>query len=441
MIEFVSSGTPAGPGDILPEFRGLPSSAPGHDTAFQLNMKNDEGFSKSPRSAPARWCWISPGRSLPKTPRRRKVPAITSGFLECTIADLAGGDEIRQRKRITSSKKCHRKRIEEIDRRGPALHAVIEWNPDAVDIARQLDHERATKGPRGPLHGIPVLIKDNIDTHDRMMTTAGSLALLGSIAPRDAFVAQKLRDAGAVILGKTNLTEWANFSRRSFHQRLERAWQGRRRIRTPWITNHPAFEFHRFGPWRCPAICAVAVSRHRNRRFHYFAGHCLVALWGSSPRWDSSAGRESFPSPGRKTPPARWRELSRTRPFCSARWRARTRAMRRPKRRAAKYSTTTPNSSTPTDSEARASAWLGDIFCSAGISSALLETALDDLRRLGATLVDPADDPALGNFGGAESIVLSYEFKAGINAYLASLGPGAPMRTLQDLIAFNEKEP
>jgi len=97
-------------------------------------------------------------------------------------------------------------RIEEIDRHGPVLNAVIETNPDAVPLAAELDRERRVKGPRGPLHGIPVLIKDNIDTHDRMTTTAGSLALKGSVPPRDSFVADKLPAAGAVILGKTNLS-------------------------------------------------------------------------------------------------------------------------------------------------------------------------------------------------------------------------------------------
>src|SRR5208337_3538523 len=101
-------------------------------------------------------------------------------------------------------------RIDEIDKHGPAINSVLELNPDALTIADTLDQERKTKGPRGPLHGIPVLIKDNIDTADRMMTTAGSLALIGSKPARDSFVAQQLRSAGAVILGKTNLSEWAN---------------------------------------------------------------------------------------------------------------------------------------------------------------------------------------------------------------------------------------
>src|SRR5882762_10435347 len=114
-------------------------------------------------------------------------------------------------------------RIEDIDKHGPAINSIIELNPDALSIAADLDKERKAKGPRGPLHGIPVLIKDNIDTHDRMTTTAGSLALGGSIPLQDSSVAGRLRDAGAVILGKTNLSEWANF--RSSHS--SSGWSGR----------------------------------------------------------------------------------------------------------------------------------------------------------------------------------------------------------------------
>src|SRR5258705_311127 len=114
-------------------------------------------------------------------------------------------------------------RIDAIDRNGPSLHAVIEVNPDALAIADALDEERRTKGPRGPLHGIPILIKDNIDTADKMMTTAGSLALEGAKPARDAAVVERLRAAGVVILGKTNLSEWANF--RSSHSTS--GWSGR----------------------------------------------------------------------------------------------------------------------------------------------------------------------------------------------------------------------
>src|SRR5436853_2456553 len=114
-------------------------------------------------------------------------------------------------------------RIDNLDKHGPAINSVIELNPDALSIATDLDKERKAKGPRGPLHGVPVLIKDNIDTHDRMTTTAGSLALGGSIPLQDSSVAGRLRAAGAVIIGKANLSEWANF--RSAHSTS--GWSGR----------------------------------------------------------------------------------------------------------------------------------------------------------------------------------------------------------------------
>src|SRR5919198_6764700 len=141
---------------------------------------------------------------------------------EATIADL--------QQRMQSGRETARSlvekylaRIEQIDRSGPSLHSVIETNPEALTIADALDAERRSRGARGPLHGIPILIKDNIATADRMMTTAGSLALAGSKPPRDAFVVQRLRQAGAIILGKTNLSEWANF--RSMHSIS--GWSGR----------------------------------------------------------------------------------------------------------------------------------------------------------------------------------------------------------------------
>ncbi len=107
--------------------------------------------------------------------------------------------------------KLYLDRIAEIDKKGPGINAIIEINPDAQKIAAELDKERAAGKIRGPLHGIPVLLKDNIDTADKMQTTAGSIALEGNIAKTDAFVVQQLRNAGVVILGKTNLSEWANF--------------------------------------------------------------------------------------------------------------------------------------------------------------------------------------------------------------------------------------
>src|SRR4029077_3291135 len=141
---------------------------------------------------------------------------------EITIDDLQKAFQSGQHSSHSVTEK-YLARIAEIDKAGPMVNAVIELNPDALQIADALDQERRSKGPRGPLHGVPMLIKDNIDTSDRMNTTAGSLALLGSRPPADAFLAAQLRKAGAVILGKTNLSEWANI--RSSHSTS--GWSGR----------------------------------------------------------------------------------------------------------------------------------------------------------------------------------------------------------------------
>src|SRR6266571_1824139 len=149
-------------------------------------------------------------------------------------------------------------RIEAIDRGGPALHSVIETNPDALTIADRLDAERKARGPRGPLHGIPILIKDNIATADRMMTTAGSLALEGAKPSKDAFVVERLRQAGAVIVGKTNLSEWANF--RSTHSTS--GWSGRGgQTRNPYaLDRSPSGSSSGSGAATAANLCAAAIG-------------------------------------------------------------------------------------------------------------------------------------------------------------------------------------
>ena len=186
-------------------------------------------------------------------------PPEVSGFEldEITIGDLQAG--------MTSGKftsqsltRNYISRIEEIDRRGPAVNSVIELNPDALAIAQALDQERKAKGARGPLHGVPVLIKDNIDTADRMQTTAGSLALVGSRPAKDSVVAQKLREAGAVILGKTNLSEWANI--RSSHS--VSGWSGRGGLtRNPYaLDRNPCGSSSGSGAATAANLCGLAVG-------------------------------------------------------------------------------------------------------------------------------------------------------------------------------------
>ncbi|MFQ5676082.1 MAG: amidase family protein, partial [bacterium] len=153
-------------------------------------------------------------------------------------------------------------RIAELDRQGPSLHALIEVNPDALEIADKLDKERAENGVRGPLHGIPIIIKDNIDTADKMTTTAGSLALEGSIAKQDSFVAQKLREAGAIILGKANLSEWANFR----STRSSSGWSGRGgQARNPYaLDRNPCGSSSGSGVAASANLCAIAIGTETN---------------------------------------------------------------------------------------------------------------------------------------------------------------------------------
>src|SRR5262245_18335303 len=176
---------------------------------------------------------------------------------EATIADLgrrldAGTDTAR------SLAEKYLARIEALDRQGPALRSVLETNPDALAIADRLDAERKAGKRRGPMHGIPVLLKDNIGTADRMNTTAGSFALLGATPATDAFLVGRLRDAGAVILGKTNLSEWANF--RSTH--ASSGWSGRGgQCCNPYaLDRNPSGSSSGSGASIAANMCAVAVG-------------------------------------------------------------------------------------------------------------------------------------------------------------------------------------
>jgi amidase len=176
---------------------------------------------------------------------------------EITISDLQDGMK-SGKFTARSLVEMYSERIAEIDKSGPVINSIIELNPDAIPIAEALDRERKAKGPRGPMHGVPVLIKDNIDTADRMMTTAGSLALVGSKPPQDSFVAGRLRSAGAVILGKTNLSEWANI--RSSHSTS--GWSGRGGLtRNPYaLDRNPCGSSSGTGAGISANLCAVGIG-------------------------------------------------------------------------------------------------------------------------------------------------------------------------------------
>jgi amidase len=326
-------------------------------------------------------------------------------------------------------------RIEAIDRSGPRLACVIELNPDAFALAEQLDAERSSKGGRGPLHGIPVLIKDNIDTADRMSTTAGSLALVGSKPPEDSFVVKQLRKAGAVILGKTNLSEWANI-RCSYSTS---GWSGRGGLTlNPYaLDRNPCGSSSGSGAAVSASLCAVAVGTETDGSVVCPASACGIV--GIKPTVGLVSRTGIIP-------------ISHTQDTAGP--------MARTVRDAAillgvlagidpqDAATTaskdhTNNDYTPfLDASGLDGARIGVARNYCGfhdIVDALVEVALETMRQAGATLIDTDELSNLGESSGAEQTVFQYELKADMAAYLARLGPGAPVRTLKDIIEFNER--
>ena len=326
-------------------------------------------------------------------------------------------------------------RIDEIDKRGPAVNAVIELNPEAAAIAEALDQERKGKGPRGPLHGIPVLIKDNIDTADRMMTTAGSLALIGSKPPKDSFVAQRLRAAGAVILGKTNLSEWANI--RSSHSTS--GWSARGGLtKNPYALDRNACgSSSGTGAGISANLAAVGIGTETDGSIvcpsssNGLAGIKptvgLVSRTGIIPISHSQDGAGPM-----------CRTVSDAAIFLGAL----TGVDAEDSATAASAGKSQTDYAQYCDPNGLKGARIGVARKYFGFNDAvdaLMDEALEVMKRQGATLVDPADIETLGKFDESELLVFLYELKADLNAYLARLGPSAPVRTLKDIIEFNDR--
>jgi amidase len=326
-------------------------------------------------------------------------------------------------------------RIDEIDKRGPAVNAVIELNPAAAAIADALDQERKAKGPRGPLHGIPVLIKDNIDTADRMMTTAGSLALVGSKPPKDSFVAQRLRAVGAVILGKTNLSEWANI--RSSHSTS--GWSGRGGLtKNPYALDRNACgSSSGTGAGISANLAAVGIGTETDGSIvcpsssNGLAGIKptvgLVSRTGIIPISHSQDGAGP---------------MCRTVRDAAILLGALTGVDAEDLATAASAGKSQTDYAQYCDPNGLKGARIGVARKYFGFNDAvdgLMEEALGVMKRQGATLVDPADIETLGKFDDSELLVFLYELKADLNSYLARLGPSAPVHTLKAIIEFNDR--
>jgi amidase len=315
------------------------------------------------------------------------------------------------------------------------VRSVIETNPDALQIADALDRDRAAGRVRGPLHGIPVLIKDNIDTGDRMLTTAGSLALADRPAPRDAHVAARLRAAGAVILGKTNLSEWANF--RSTHS--SSGWSGRGgQTRNPYaLDRNPCGSSSGSGAAVSANLALVGVGTETDGSIVCPSGACGIV--GIKPTLGVVSRSGIIPiSHSQDTAGPMARTVADAAALLNVLMGADPRdALTREGARLARTDFT--NSLDPGALRGARVGVARKFFGFNDQVDKLMADALDVLKREGATVVDPADLPTHGKFDAAEFEVLLYEFKADLNKHLAGLPPGDHPRTLKELIDFNEK--
>ncbi|RKI05270.1 amidase [Corallococcus sp. AB038B] len=355
---------------------------------------------------------------------------------EATVAELRAGLESGKHT-ARGLTEAYLERIRALDRTGDLpLCSVIELNPDALTLADALDAERMVKGARGPLHGIPVLIKDNIATADKMQTTAGSLALVGAVPPRDAFIVERLRAAGAVLLGKTNLSEWANF--RSTHSMS--GWSGRGGLcRNPYALDRtPSGSSSGSGAATAASFCAVSVGTETDGSIVSPASAC--ALVGLKPTVGlvSRAGIIPISSTQDTAGP-----MTRTVADAAALLSVLAGEDSRDAATAAGKGRAHPDYTKFLDPQGLKGARIGvpreRFFGYHPATDAVVERALEVMKAQGAVLVDPVVLPNLAKLDEPELDVMLYEFKAGLEAWLAQLGEGAPVRTLADLIAFNEK--
>ena len=327
------------------------------------------------------------------------------------------------------------RRIEEIDQNGPALNSVIEVNPDARAIAEALDKERKAKGARGPMHGIPILIKDNIATRDRMSTTAGSLALVGSQPPADSCVAERLRAGGAVILGKTNLSEWANI--RSSHSTS--GWSARGGLtRNPYALDRNACgSSSGSGAAVAANLCAVAVGTETDGSIVCpSSANGIVGIrptLGLVSRYGIIPIAHSQDTAG---------PMARTVTDAALLLGVLAGIDPRDAATAESRGKTAPDYTQFLDPKGLRGARIGVVRKLFGFHDGvdrMMNAAIAEMKRQGAELIDPVAIESLGKFDDSEQEVLLYELKADLNAYLAALGPGSPVHSLAEIIDFNER--
>jgi amidase len=352
---------------------------------------------------------------------------------EITLAELQEG--MRSGK-FTSRGLAERylARISEIDKAGPSLNAVIELNPEVLAIADKLDAERKSKGPRGPLHGIPILIKDNIGTADRMRTSAGSLALADFTPARDSGVARQLRKAGALILGKTNLSEWANF--RSSHS--SSGWSGRGgQTHNPYaIDRNPCGSSSGSGAAVSANLCAIAIGTETDGSI--VCPSSANGVVGIKPTVGLVSRAGIIPVSHNQDTAG---PMCRTVADAAALLAALAGPDPADSATAASHSKIPPDYTRFLDPQGLHGARIGVLrktFDFSEVIAPVFKSALDAMRDAGAVLVD-IEIASLGKFDDSEMTVLLYDFKADLNAYLAAAGAKILVSSLKELIAFNRR--
>ena len=374
---------------------------------------------------------VAIGAALPARIAQGATPQRPFDLEETTVAQLQDGMKAG---RLTSRgiTRAYLDRIAGVDRQGPTLRAVLEVNPEATATAEAMDAERRQGKVRGPLHGIPVIIKDNIDTHDRMQTTAGSLALEGNIALRDAFIVERLRAAGAVILAKANLSEWANFR----SNRSSSGWSGRgRQCRNPYVLDRtPSGSSSGSAVAVSANLCAVAVGTETDGSIISPSNACGIVGFKPTVGLVSRAGIIPI-AHSQDTAGPMCRSVADAAALLTA------------------LAGVDPRDTATVDAQSHIASDYTTFLDANGLKGArigvqrrtgnnpiidrVLEAAIAVLKAQGAEVVDPAQIEGTG-LGTAERDVLQYEFKADLNAYLATMPATVKPRTLADLIAFNE---
>jgi len=355
---------------------------------------------------------------------------------EATIADLQARmtDGSLDAQHLTG---MYLARIAQLDQDGPRLNSVIMTNPDALRIAIELDRERAAGTVRGPLHGIPILLKDNIDTADAMPNTAGSIALANNYRSQDATIAARLRDAGAIVLGKTNLSEWANFR----STQSSSGWSGvGRQTKNPYVLTHnPCGSSSGSGAAASANFAAAAIGTETDGSIVCPATANGVVGIKPTVGLTSRAGVIPIAHSQDTVGP-----LARTVADAAAVLSAIAGPDPRDPMTAASAAQVKSDYTAFLDPEALDGARIGvprtgGMWGYSPEADGIVEAAIQAMRDMGATIVDPANIPSMEQIGAssAEFTVLLYEFKADLNAYLATVGADVPVRSLADLIDYN----